>query len=357
MKRIERHAPKVRLVAAFAAIYLIWGSTYLAIRFAIETVPPLLMMGTRALLAGTAIYVFARQRGGERPSLQQWRCAALAGSLLFLVGHGGLAWAEQRMASGPAALISATSPLWMILIAMLMERRRELSRRLLIGLALGVGGVVLLAKPGELLGGAPLDLVAVAVLLVADVSWAAGSIYSRNAGFPRSPALTAGMTMLAGGAALVLVSLASGEARTLGSVSTRSLAALLYLVVFGSVIGFAAYTWLLRVTSPARVSTHAFVNPVVALLAGWMVGGEVLDARTATAALIMVGGAAAIVTDRAAPGADPLKANPETCGGCETLVAGPGGINPCCECQPEPAVVLRSSTLPIVERMDQAVAG
>jgi drug/metabolite transporter (DMT)-like permease len=333
MESTETTTPRLTLLAAFAAIYLIWGSTYLAIRYAIETVPPLLMMGTRALLAGSVIYLLARQRGGERPTLGQWRSAALAGSLLFLMGHGGLAWAEQRMASGPAALISATSPLWMILIAMLLEQRRRLSRRVVLGLALGVGGVFLLAKPGELLGGAPLDLVAVTVLLVADVAWAAGSIYSRNAGLPRSPALTAGMTMLAGGSALVLVSLASGEARVLGSVSTRSAVALLYLVVFGSMVAFAAYTWLLRVTSPARVSTHAFVNPVVALLAGWMIGGEALDARTAAAALVMVGGAAAIVTDPGLPVPQTLEAGGESCGGCQTVVAGPCGINPCCECQ------------------------
>lgn len=334
MGPIERLAPRLKLAAAFAAIYLIWGSTFLAIRYAIETLPPLLMMATRALLAGAAIYGFARLRGSGPPSGRQWRCTSLAGSLLFLIGHGGLAWAEQHMVSGAAALISSTTPLWMILLATLLERRRALSGRVLSGLALGIGGVVLLAKPGELLGGAPLDFAAVAVLLLADVSWAAGSVYSRNASFPRSPALTAGMTLLAGGTALMLASLVSGEARALGSVSIRSVAALLYLVVFGSMIAFAAYTWLLRVASPARVSTHAFVNPVVALAAGWAIGGEPLDARTAIAALVMVGGAAVIVTDSALSVAEPLRPGEETCGGCETIVAGPGGINPCCECQP-----------------------
>jgi len=325
---------KLKLLGAFAAIYLIWGSTFLAIRYAVETVPPLLMMGTRAVLAGAAIYVFARLRGHERPNLTQWRCAALAGALLFLVGHGGLAWAERRMASGPAALISSTSPLWMILLASFLDQRGRLGGRVLLGLGLGLAGVVLLAKPGELLGGAPLDLMAVAVLLLADVSWAAGSIYSRNARLPRSPALTAGMNLLAGGGALILASLLSGEAGTMASVSLRSLSALLYLVVFGSMIAFAAYTWLLRVASPARVATHAFVNPVVALLAGWAFGGEAIDLRTALAALVMVGGAVAIVTESALPAGGIAEPAGESCGGCRAIVAGPGGANPCCECGP-----------------------
>ncbi len=332
MRRAKDLTLKLQLAGAFAAIYLIWGSTFLAIRYAVETVPPLLMMGTRALLAGAAIYGYARIRGQGRPSLRQWRCAALAGALLFLVGHGGLAWAEQRMASGPAALISSTSLLWMILLAYLLDRRRRLGGRVLLGLGLGFSGVVLLAKPGDLLGGAPLDPVAVTILLLADVSWAAGSIYSLNASFPRSPALTAGMNLLAGGGALVLASLLSGEPGAIASVSLRSAAALLYLVVFGSMIAFGAYTWLLRVASPARVATHAFVNPVVALLAGWAIGGEAMDLRTTLAALVMVGGAAAIVTDSALPAGDMLESGGESCGGCQTIVGGPGGANPCCEC-------------------------
>ncbi len=332
MERLELSAPTLKLTAAYGAIYLIWGSTFLAIRYAIETVPPLLMMGSRALLAGTVLYAFARLRGGGRPSLRQWNSAAIAGSLLFLGGHGGLAWAEQRMMSGVAALIAATTPLWMILLLTLQERRRSLTGRVMLGLLLGFGGVVVLAKPGEALGGAPVDLVAMGVLLLGDVSWAAGSIYSRNGNFPRSPALTAGMNLLAGGASLLLVSLLSGEAGRLGSVSARSAFSILYLVIFGSIVAFAAYTWLLRVTSPARVSSHSFVNPVVAVLAGWAIGGEGLSARTVLASLAMVGGAAAIVTEAALSGMDEREAAPQACGGCETIVGGPGAINPCCEC-------------------------
>ena len=332
MGRIGSVPERLKLSVAFASIYLIWGSTFLAIRYAVETVPPLLMMGTREVLAGAAIFGFALLKGGAKPSLRQWRSALLAGSLLFLIGHGGLAWAQQRMPSGPAALVSSTSPLWIVLFAAFQERRRRLGGRVLLGLILGFAGIVLLAKPGDLLGGAPLDLAAVGVLVVADVSWAAGSLYTRNAGFPRSPALTAGMSLLAGGGALFLAGLLGGEGRELGAVSSRSVWALVYLVVFGSIVAFAAYTWLLRVASPARVATHAFVNPVVAVLAGWALGGEVLDGRTALAALAMVGGAAAIVTHRSPRGEGEAPLADASCGACRTVPGGPGGFCPCCEC-------------------------
>lgn len=331
MEGHDKQTPIIKLAAAYGAIYLIWGSTFLAIRFAIETVPPLFMMGTRALLAGSVLFAYARWRGFERPTLAHWRSAAVAGSLLFLVGHGGLAWAEQRVTSGAAALISSTTPLWMILLIALQERRRALSARLILGLLLGLGGVALLAKPSALLGGAPVDSLGMGVLLLADVSWAAGSIYSRNAGFPRSPALTAGMNLLAGGTLLLVVSVLSGDAGRLGSVSARSLASLFYLVMFGSIVAYAAYTWLLRASSPTRVSSHSFVNPAVAVLAGWALAGEGLSARTLVATLAMIGGAAAIVTGGAASASDQAEAEP-VCSGCEAIVGGPGGINPCCEC-------------------------
>lgn len=332
MDGIDSLSGRVKLVAAYASIYLIWGSTFLAIRYAVETFPPLLMMGTREVLAGGTMYALGRIRGGARPSLAQWRCAAVAGALLFLVGHGGLAWAQQRMASGPAALVSSTSPLWMVLFAARQDRKRRLGGRVLLGLVLGFAGILLLAKPGDLLGGAALNPLAVAVLVLADVSWAAGSLYARNAGLPRSPTLTAGMSLLAGGAALILTGVVGGEGSRLGSVSMHSAAALIYLVVFGSVVAFASYTWLLRVAPPAHVATHAFVNPVVAVLVGWGIGGEILDGRTVLAALVMVGGATAIVTERALEERDRSPAAVPECGACRTFAGGPGGLCSCCEC-------------------------
>lgn len=303
MERLDSHPPTIKYIAAFAAIYLIWGSTFLAIRYAIETLPPLFMLGTRSLMAGTALYAFARWRGAEQPHPRQWGSAAVAGTLLFLIGHGGLAWAEQRVTSGVAALVSATTPLWMILLLTLQERGRTIGGRGMLGLLLGFGGVAVLAKPSPLFGGAPVDPLGTAVLLLADVSWAAGSIYSRSVDFPRSPPLTAGMCLLTGGILLLLVSLLTGEAGALDTVSARSIVSLLYLVAFGSIIAFAAYMWLMRATSPTRVSTHAFVNPAVAVVAGWSIGGEALSARIILAALAMVSGAAAIVTEATVPDA------------------------------------------------------
>ncbi|UCC71638.1 MAG: EamA family transporter [Gemmatimonadota bacterium] len=301
LERPDFNDTTIQQIAAFGAIYLIWGSTYLAIRYAIETLPPLFMMGSRSVVAGAALYAFARLRGAERPDSRHWRSAVVAGILLFLIGHGGLAWAEQRLTSGVAALVSATTPLWIILLVALQKRGRAISGRVLASLLLGIGGVAFLIGPAELLGSAPVDPLGTAVLLLADVSWAAGSVYASGADFPRSPSLTAGMGLLTGGSSLLLVSCLSGETTTFDSISARSICSLLYLVLFGSIIAFAAYTWLLRVTSPARVSSHSFVNPAVAVLLGCAIGGEALSARTVLAALAMITGAAAIVADGTMP--------------------------------------------------------
>ncbi len=295
MDRFESSAHGIKLIAAFGAVYFIWGSTFLAIRYAIETLPPLFMMGARSLTAGAVLYAYARLQGAAAPTLKQWRSAAVAGLLLFLVGHGGLAWSEQRLTSGVAALVSSTTPLWIILL-LALKRERAFTGRVVTGLLLGFGGVALLAGPTQLLGGVPADAAGIGVLLLADVAWATGSIYSRGCAFPRSPSLTAGTCLLSGGLALLFVSNLSGEALMLESVSPRSLAALLYLIAFGSIVTFAAYTWLLRVTSPARVATHSFVNPCVAVFIGWAIGGEPLGGRTLLAALAMVVGAATIVS-------------------------------------------------------------
>ncbi|UCF20679.1 MAG: EamA family transporter, partial [Gemmatimonadota bacterium] len=189
MDRKHSNTLATKYIAAFGAIYLVWGSTYLAIRFAIETLPPLFMMGARSLLAGGVLYALARLRGAEPPTLRNWRSAAVAGILLFLVGHGGLAWAQQRVTSGVAALISSTTPLWISLLMAAQGSERPFSRRMLAGLVLGFGGVALLAGPGAGLGESAVDPIGVLVLLLADVAWAAGSIYSRGCDFPRSPSL------------------------------------------------------------------------------------------------------------------------------------------------------------------------
>ncbi|UCC39319.1 MAG: EamA family transporter [Candidatus Aminicenantes bacterium] len=287
---------KIKMILAFGAIYFIWGSTYLAIRFAIETIPPFLMMGCRMLLAGSILYVWARLRGEKCPHLTQWLIAASVGMLLFFAGHGSLAWSGQVVPSGVAALSVATAPLWMILLQAFQNPHSTMNVRVAIGIVAGLGGVYLMVKPSELLSGSPVNPVGAVVLLFGTLSWSAGSVYSKSANLPKSSMLASGMSLLCGGGGLLLLSLLSRERMDLTSVSFRSLASLLYLAAFGSIIAFSAYFWLLRKTSPVRVSTYAYVNPVIAIFLGWFAGGESLSPRIITAMLLMVIGVAAIVT-------------------------------------------------------------
>jgi drug/metabolite transporter (DMT)-like permease len=275
------HPGLLRVLAAFAAIYIIWGSTYLAIRFAIETMPPFLMAAGRFLTAGAIVYLWIRFHGGEKPNAKHWRSATVAGSLLLLGGNGGVVWAEQHVPSGVAALIIATVPLWMVA----MEWARPGGLRPSVGVIggilvgfLGVGVLVRISESGNADG---IAWVPVLVLLVAAFSWSLGSLYSRQAALPVSPFLATSMQMLGGGAALLLVGLFGGELADLNAfeISVRSAGSLVYLILFGSILGFSAYVWLLRVVAPARVSTYAFVNPAVAVLLGWLFASEPLTGR------------------------------------------------------------------------------
>jgi drug/metabolite transporter (DMT)-like permease len=289
-----RHA--VKLMAAFAAIYLIWGSTYLGIRFAIETIPPLLMMGARNFLAGALLYAWMRLRGAPAPDRSHWAAALATGAMLFLVDHGLLAWAEQRVASGLAALLSATLPFSMVLIARAMGREKKLAGRALAGLLAGLAGVALLVGPDALFHGGRTDIVGCGAILIGTIFWSAGSIYGRVARLPSSPALSAGMQMMAGGGALLCAGLLFGEAGRFQAtaVTAKSLLAFGYLIFFGSIVAFTAYTWLLGVSSAARVSTYAYVNPVVALLLGWALAGESVGVRTWVATAIILAGVALV---------------------------------------------------------------
>ena len=277
---------KGRLLLAFATIYVVWGSTYLAIAYAIEGIPPLLMMGLRSLAAGAILYAWARARGVARPARPAWRSAAIAGALLFLVGHGLLAWAEQRVATGAAALIVASGTVWMILVEWAWPGGRRPAGTALAGAALGMIGVALLVAGN----GAAVDGIGAAALTVSALSWAIGSLYGRKSALPASPALATGMQLLAGGALLVAASAVSGEARGFApsALDARSVLSLLYLIVFGSVAAFTAYVWLMRVCSPVQVSTHNFVNPAVAVLLGWLLAGEVLTARMLLAGAVIL---------------------------------------------------------------------
>jgi drug/metabolite transporter (DMT)-like permease len=287
---------RARLVAGFAAVYLLWGSTYLAIRFAVESFPPFLMAGTRHLTAGLLLFAWLRVTGVPLPRRTHWKSAFLIGGLLLLGGNGFVSWAEQRVPSGLAALIVASVPIWMA-VAQGIQRRKRPPAAVLGGLFLGLCGLVLLVLPGKFGGGEHVDPLGAAALLFAALSWVIGSLYSRKAELPKSTLLAISMEMIGGGVLLWVVGLAIGEAGrvTASSFSAKSVFSLAYLIVFGSLIGFSAYIWLLKVTTPARVTTYAYVNPVVAVLLGATFAGEELTLRIGLAAAAIVGAVAVII--------------------------------------------------------------
>ena len=279
-----------RIVAAFAAIYLIWGSTYLAIRFAIETIPPYLMGGARFLIAGAALYGVLRWRGVQSPSRRQWRAALIVGGLLLFGGNGGVIVAEQYVPSSLAALIVALVPLWMVLLNWKWGDRLRPSIGTMMGLGLGVLGIGLIAAPGTSAGAGAVNPIGLLILILASLSWAIGSLYSRRASLPSNALLATAMEMLMGGVLMLAAGVLLGQGGQIrwDHVSVLSLASLGYLVLFGSLVGFTAYVWLLRVSTPARVSTYAFVNPIVAVFLGWLLAGEELSARGFIAAGIII---------------------------------------------------------------------
>ncbi|HEX6850769.1 MAG TPA: drug/metabolite exporter YedA [Candidatus Polarisedimenticolaceae bacterium] len=282
---------RTKLLLAFAAVYLIWGSTYLAIRYAVETLPPFGMASARFLLAGSILFAAARLRGAGSPTPRMWRDATIVGSLLLLGGNGLVTWAEQRVPSGIAALIVACVPLFMVALQRRVPGVREGA-----GLAGGLIGIVLLVgRPGS--DGA-VDLLGAGALVLASLSWAVGSLFSRRAVLPESGLLATGMEMLGGGAALAIVSLLRGEPASFDAarVTASSCLALAYLVTFGAIVGYSAYMWLLSATTPARAATYAYVNPVVAVFLGWAIAGEPLTGRTVAAAAVIVVSVALIVS-------------------------------------------------------------
>lgn len=298
----EKRASRSGVIAAFIAIYLIWGSTYLAIRFAVETIPPLLMAGVRFLTAGGILYGIVSLRGiASPPTRSHWRSAAIIGGLLLLGANGAVSWAEQHVPSSFAALFIATVPLWMVAIDWLRPGGVRPGGQVIAGLALGLAGIVVLIGPGELADGSRLDPVGAGLLIFAAISWAAGSVYTRHADLPGAPLLATAMEMLAGGGMLVILGLLTGgwTRLELANVTFRSLLSLGYLVVFGSLVAFSAYVWLLQVSTPAHVSTYAYVNPVVAVLLGWALAGEPFGMRTLVAGGIIVASVVLITTYRA----------------------------------------------------------
>ena len=288
------------LVLAFAALYVIWGSTYLAIRFAIETVPPFLMAGVRFLVAGALLYGWARWRGAPVPGKKELGAAVVIGALLLVGGNGGVCWAEQRVPSSLAALLVSIMPLWVVLWDWLRPGGSAPARGVWLGVVGGLVGVVLLLDPVRLLGAGQIDPLGGLVLVLATLAWATGSMWSRGAPVPASPILGTGIQMLAGGALLLLVAAGTGEFHGFAwqQVSPRSWIAFVYLTIFGAIVAYTAYVWLLRVAPTARVATYAYVNPVVAVFLGWAFAGEQLTARTLAAAAVILGAVALVTTAR-----------------------------------------------------------
>lgn len=298
----HRGTPKsVQIALGFAAIYLIWGSTYLGIRYAVETIPPLLMMGVRHAVAGVLVYAWARRSGVPAPEPRRWKFAVIAGALLFLGGHGTLAWAEQKVPSGLAALLCATLPLWFVLLARLDGTERSLGLKAWAGILLGFAGVAVLIGPDALRQ--RLDLLAAAGVLSSALLWAVGTGYMRRVVMPSSKILSAAMQMISGGALLLIAGFVTGEMRhfELAGLTVRSVLSLAYLIVFGSIVAFTVYTWLVSVSSPSMVSTYAYVNPVIAVFLGWALAGEPLGARTVAATVIIVAGVILVSTRKMQP--------------------------------------------------------
>lgn len=276
------------VLAAFAAIYFIWGSTYLGIRVVVGSLPPFLTAGTRATVAGAILYLWARHRGAQEPDRRQWLGGAVAGALLFGGGHGTLFWASRHVASGVAAVLESTIPIWVMLFSRLGPDRSFLDIRSAGGVVMGFAGIIWLNLPegrSESLPGASLLVVAGAA------SWAWGTVWYRGDRRPRSASMAAAVPMLTGGLFLLSASLLAGEPARLSvaALSPKVLLALAYLILFGSLVAFSAYSWLLTRVSPTRVASYAYVNPVIALILGRFLGGEALTPETEGAvALILV---------------------------------------------------------------------
>jgi drug/metabolite transporter (DMT)-like permease len=288
-----------KVIAAFAAVYIIWGSTYLAIFYAIDTLPPFLMAAVRFFVAGTLLYAWSRTRAQRPPTRREWQAAFVIGGLLLLGGNGAVVWAEQMVPSGIAALLVAGTPCWMVLLDWLWQGARRPGARTALGLILGFGGIALLVGPSALGSGVSVNPVGALVLTRGSLAWATGSIYSRRAPSPPGALMATGMQMLMGSILLLFAGTLTGEwsRLDLANVSLTSILAVLYLTVFGAIIGYSAYVWLLRVSTPARVSTYAYVNPVVAVLLGWAIAGEELTLRMGFAAIVIVTGVALITLE------------------------------------------------------------
>jgi drug/metabolite transporter (DMT)-like permease len=292
------HPPTWKTLLAFAIIYFVWGSTFLAIRIGVREVPPFLLAALRFLIAGLVLYLWMLAQGERSPSIRQWMSVFLLALLIFVFDYGLLFWAEQRVPSGIAAVMMATIPVFMALAEIIFLRTQQLTLRLSVALLIGIGGVAVLMSRSLNLGGAPIDHAGAMALIFAAISWSISSTLTRKLPLPASKVMSSGAQMLAGGILLTLAAATLGEFRNFhpAAVSRAAWLALLYLIVAGSILGFTAYVWLIHHQSPTKVGTYAYVNPVVAVLLGYFFGGEALGVRTVLGTLFVLVSVVVITT-------------------------------------------------------------
>lgn len=292
-----RRCPKAMIALAFGAVYVFWGSTYIGIHFAIQTMPPFLMSAARFVLAGLILFAFAYAKTREVPSLKEWGIASVLGFLLIFAGNAGSTWAVKHIPSGLSALLVATEPIFIVLLAWFLKFEGRPSKRVVGGLLLGVAGIACLFGVDSVEQVAPIQMVAMLAVLGAAFCWALGSVISIKLQSSLSPHMASALMLIMGGMMFGLLGMLTGEASTvrLSQVSLESVVALLYLAVFGSVVALTAYVWLLRKCNPHRVATYAFVNPVVAMVLGWALAGETLTVNSAIASALIVASTAVLV--------------------------------------------------------------
>jgi drug/metabolite transporter (DMT)-like permease len=304
--RDSPHPPTWKILLAFAIIYFVWGSTFLAIRVGVREVPPLLFAALRFLAAGSLLFGWLIARGERLPNLRQWMSAFLLGFVIFVLDYGLLFWSERRIASGLAAVMLATIPMFMSLAEIAILRTQKLTARLALAFVIGTGGVAVLVSRSLNLGGAPVDRLSAVALIIAAISWSVASAITRKLPLPESKVMSSAAQMLAGGIMLTLAALAFGDFRGFdpAGVSLRAWISLAYLIVFGSIVAFTAYVWLIHHESPTKVGTYGYVNPVVAVLVGYFFGGEGLGLRTVLGTLLILVSVVVITTSR---GAQPVQ--------------------------------------------------
>ena len=304
--------PLWKTLTAFAIIYVVWGSTFLAIRIGVAEVPPFLFAAMRFFTAGLVLYLWQIFRGEPNPTHREWASITLLASLIFVLDYGLLFWTEQRVPSGLAAVMLATIPVFIALFEILILRTQRLTPQLIAALIIGLAGVAVLMSPGLPLSGAPIAKAGAIALLIAAIGWSIGTVLTRKLPLPKSKSMSSGTQMLVGGVLLALVSGVAGEFHNFhpAAVSRAAWLSLLYLIVAGSLIGFTAYVWLIHHQSPTKVGTYAYVNPVIAVLLGYFLANEPLGMRTILGTLCVLISVIVITTTRAEKTALPSASEP-----------------------------------------------